>query len=241
MSDDALPPPSGAPVAETDPTAHVRPRWAPFTLVAFVALVICTNIANATWVRFVGSTGISGSVANGPLIGEVITNRNPELLLLLSSRNRYLAFALGSDVSIPAYVGIASFRIGLAFIVCHLIGRAYAGEAVGWFKKYLGFNDEAEQAFNRGLAKGEWILIPFFAGSNIVAVLTGVRRTPWPKLLTLLAVGIAGRLALMWWLARYFESSLQTFLEFTTRYQWWVLAGSIVIVLLVNAKNLRRR
>lgn len=223
MSDDVLPPPTGAPVTESEPPAHVKPRWAPLTLVAFVGLVICTNIANATWVRLTN-----------------VDNPRPELLLLLSSRNRYLAFALGSDVSIPAYVLIGFLRIGLAFGVCHLIGRAYAGEAIGWFKKYLGFNDEAEQTFDRGFEKAEWLLIPIFAGSNIVGVLTGVRNTPWPKLVTLLSIGIGGRLLMMWWLARFFEDQLQSFLDFTTRYQWWFLAGSILVVVLVNLKNFRR-
>ncbi len=208
---------------ESEPAEHVKPRWAPLTLAAFVGLVICTNIANATWARLTN-----------------VDNPQPELLLLLSSRNRYLAFALGSDVSIPAYAVIGFLRIALAFGVCHLIGRAYAGEAIGWFKKYLGFNDEAEKTFDRGFEKAEWLLIPIFAGSNIVGVLTGVRRTPWPKLVTLLSIGIAGRLLLMWWLARFFEDELQSFLSFTTRYQWWFLGGSILIVVLVNLKNFRR-
>ena len=224
MSDDVLPPPTGEPVLESQPPEHVKPRWAPLTLVAFVALVICTNIANATWPKLVD-----------------VDSPNPELLLLLSSRNRYLAFALGSDISIPAYAVIGFVRIALAFIVCHLIGRAYAGEAVGWFKKYLGFNDEAEKTFDRGFEKAEWLLIPIFSGSNIVGVLTGVRQTPWPKLLTLLSIGIAGRLTMMWWLARFFEDELDGFLSFTTRYQWWFLIGSVALVVLVNLKNLRRR
>lgn len=221
MSDVALPDPTGDPVAP--PSAHVKPRWAPLTLAAFVALVICTNIANATWPRLTN-----------------IDNPNPELLLALSSRNRYLAFALGVDVSIPVYIVIGFARIMLAFLVCHLIGRAYSGEAIGWFKKYLGFNDEAERTFDNGFQKAEWALIPIFSGSNIVGVLTGVRRTPWNKLIPLLAIGIAGRLALMWWLARFFEDQLDSFLGFTTRYQWWFLIGSIGLVLLVNLKNFRR-
>jgi hypothetical protein len=218
----ALPPPTGEPVVAVD--EHVKPRWAPFTLVAFVGLVICTNIANATWAKLVDTN-----------------NPNAELLLLLSSRNRYLAFALGVDVSIVTYALIGFFRIALAFGVCHLIGRAYSGEAIGWFKKYLGFNDEAERTFNRGFDKAEWALIPIFSGSNIVAVLTGVRRTPLPKLILLLSIGIIGRLTLMWVLAESFESQLDSFLNFTTRYQWWFLIGSVGLVFVVNLKNFRRR
>jgi len=210
-------------VSESVADAHERPGWAPLTLVAFVGLVIATNIANATWGKLVD-----------------IDNPRPELLLMLSSRNRYLAFALGVDVSLLWYTVIGFARIALAFMVCHLIGRAYAGEAVGWFKKYLGFNNEAEAAFDRGFEKAEWALIPLFSGSNIVAVLTGVRQTPFAKLLALLSIGIAGRLLLFWWLARTFDDQLTSFLEVVARYQWWVVGASVALVVLVNLKNFRR-
>jgi len=220
-----LPDPTGpaTPLASPD-DLHRPPRWAPLTLIAFVALVVSTNIANAVWARLVD-----------------VDDPNAELLLLLSSRNRYLAFALGVDVSPVAYVVIGFARIALAFAVCHLIGRAYSYQATGWFKRYLGFTDEAEMAFDRGFEKAEWALIPIFVGSNIVAVLTGVRRTPVKKLVLLLTIGILGRLSLMWWLARFFEDELDSFLRFTTRYQWWVLGISIAMVMLVNLRNIRRR
>jgi hypothetical protein len=66
------------PPAATEATRapHVRPFWAPVPLVLFVGLVICTNVANAVWARWVDT--------------------NPEGLLLLSSRNRYLALTLAS-------------------------------------------------------------------------------------------------------------------------------------------------
>lgn len=199
---------------------HVVPRWGPLAILAFVGLVICTNIANAVWARWVSS--------------------DPEQLLMLSSRNRYLALTLAAGVSLVAYALIAFARIALAFLVCHLIGRAYSHQAIGWFKKYLGFNDDAERSFHNGMDKAEWALIPFFAGSNVVAALTGVRRTPPVKLAALLAIGIAGRLVLMWWLARTFEDQLVDFLEWVARYQWWVVGASVLLVVLVNLKNFRR-
>lgn len=204
-----------------DVAAHIPPRWGRLALAAFVGLVICTNVANAVWAKWV--------------------NSDPEFLLMLSSRNRYLALSLAAGVSLFAYTAIAFIRIGLAFIVCHLIGRAYAEQAIGIFKKYLGYTDEAIDAFHRGFDKAEWLLIPIFSGSNIVGVLTGVRQTPFPKLLTLLAIGIAARLTLLWWLARTFEDQLVDLLETIARYQWWVLGGSIALVVLVNMRNLQRR
>jgi hypothetical protein len=99
---------------------------------------------------------------------------------------------------------------------------------------------ESISAFERGFDKAEWALIPFFAGSNIVAALSGVRQTPPIKLVPLLAIGIGGRLALIWWLARTFEDQLVDFLGFLQRYQWWAVGISVGLVVLVNSRNLRR-
>lgn len=199
--------------------AHVRPAWAPLTLVAFVGLVIMTNVASGLWARWVDT--------------------NPEGLLMLSSRNRYLALTLAAGVPVSTYVVIAFLRVGAAFVVCHMIGRAYHDDAIGWFRKYLGVTHETIGTFNRGFARAEWVLIPFFAGSNIVAALSGVHRTPPVRLAVLLSIGIAGRLALMWWLARTFEAQLVDFLEWLQRYQWWAVGISIGLVLLINLRNFR--
>lgn len=198
---------------------HVRPVWAPLTLVAFVVLVIGTNVASGVWARWVDT--------------------NPEGLLVLSSRNRYLALTLAAGVPVGVYVLIGFLRIGTAFVVCHMIGRAYHDDAIGWFRKYLGVKSEAIDSFNRGFSKAEWFLIPFFAGSNIVAALSGVHRTPPVRLAVLLSVGIAARLALMWWLARTFEAQLVDFLEWLQKYQWWAVGISIALVVLVNLRNFR--
>ena len=131
-----------------------RPSWAPLTLAAFIGLVVSTNVAGATWAKLLESS--------------------PESLLLLSSRNRYLVLALGADVSAVAYWVIGFARIAAAFIVCHLIGRAYSATALQWFVKYLGVTPEALEQFNRWFAKAEWVIIPFFSGSNLVAALSGV-------------------------------------------------------------------
>lgn len=199
---------------------HTRPPWAPLTLAAFIGLVVCTNIAGATWAKLLESS--------------------PETLLLLSSRNRYLVLALGADVSQVGYWLLGSLRIGLAFVVCHLIGRAYADEALRWFIKYLGVTPEALDQFNRGFAKAEWVIIPWFAGSNLVAALSGIHRTPWQRLLALLAAGIIARLALIWWLAQVFEEELADFVGWIQKYSWWAVGISVALVLLINMRNFRR-
>ncbi|MFV0306953.1 MAG: hypothetical protein ACK5OX_04345 [Desertimonas sp.] len=199
---------------------HQPPTWAPLALVAFVGLVICTNVANGVWARWVHS--------------------DPAALLALSSRQRYLVLTVAGGISPLAYIVVATLRIAAAFVVCHLIGRAYHDQAIGWMTRYLGQTPEGIATFQRGFGRAEWALIPFFAGSNIVAVLSGTHRTAPARLAALLAVGIAGRLALVWWLAKVFEEPLLDVLDVVQRYQWWVIAVSIGLVVLVNVRNVRR-
>jgi hypothetical protein len=212
-SDDDLP-------SEAALAPHQPPPWAPLTLVAFVALVVCTNVANVVWARWAG--------------------RNPEGLLALSSRNRYLVASVGGDVSPLAFFGIGAVRIAAAFVVCHLVGRAYRDQALSWFTRYLGVRPEQLDRMNGGFTKAELGLVPFFAGSNIVAVLTGVHKTPPVRLTALLVVGIAGRLVLLWFLSKAFEDQLTDIVAWLQRYQWWLVGGSLLAVVLVNVRNFRR-
>ena len=210
--------PTASPIEET--AAPARPWWGPVALVAFVGLVICTNVANVVWASW--------------------ADDNPAALLALSSRQRYLVLTVAGGISPLAYAVIGAARIAIAFVVCHLIGRAYRQQALVWFTRYLGVTQESLEVYNRGFSTAEIGLIPFFAGSNIVAVLTGIHRTPPARLAVLLAVGIAGRLALMWYLAQTFEDELLDVLGFLQRYQWWALGISLAVVLAVNFRNFRR-
>jgi hypothetical protein len=182
--------------------------------------VICTNVANVVWASW--------------------ADDNPAALLALSSRQRYLVLTVAGGISPLAYTVIGAVRIAIAFVVCHLIGRAYRQQALVWFTRYLGVTEESLEVYNRGFSTAEVGLIPFFAGSNIVAVLTGIHRTPPVRLAVLLGLGIAGRLALMWWLAKTFEEPLLDILDFLQRYQWWALGISVAMVLLINLRNFRR-
>jgi len=206
--------------ADAELVVHRPPVWAPLTLVAFVALVVCTNAANVVWATW--------------------ADDHPAGLLALSARQRYLVLAVAGGISPFAYAVIGAVRIALPFVVCHLVGRAYRDQALSWFTRFLGVRQAQLDTLREGFSKAEIGLIPIFAGSNIVAVLTGVHRTPPAKLAVLLGIGIAARLALFWYLAKTFEDQLLDILSFITRYQWWLLGISIAVVVLVNLRNFRR-
>jgi hypothetical protein len=200
---------------------HHRPSWAPLTIAAFLALVVCTNIANVVWADWV--------------------DEHPARLLALSSRLRYLVFTAAGGIDALPYGVIGGLRIAAAFMVCHLAGRAYRDDLLRIFTRYLGLTPEVLDAYHRGLDKAEFIIIPWFAGSNIIAALTGIRKTPPARLLTLLAVGITARLALFWWLATGpFEDEVKRVLKWVDRYTIPIIIGSLALVILVNVRNFRR-
>ncbi|MGZ4740410.1 MAG: hypothetical protein ACXV5U_04045 [Ilumatobacteraceae bacterium] len=197
-----------------------RPSYGPYLLILFVGLVACTNIANvvfASWVK-----------------------THPERLIMLSSRNRYLIGAVGAGISPFAYVVIATVRLGLAAAVCHFLGRAYGDTALRWFTRFLGMSQESVDRFEAQYRTAEWVLIPIFVGSNIVFVLSGMVQTRWRRILPLLVAGILVRLALLWWLAKEFESQVKSVIDFLQRYQLPIIIGSLVLVIISNIINIRR-
>ena len=197
-----------------------RPPYGPYLLIVFIGLVACTNVANivfSSWLK-----------------------THPERLLVLSSRNRYLIGAVGAGISPVAYVVIATVRLALAAAVCHFLGRAYGDTALRWFTRFLGMRQESVDRFEEQYRTAEWVLIPIFVGSNIVFVLSGTVQTRWRRILPLLLAGILARLAVLWWLAKEFESQVKTVIDFLQRYQIPIIIGSLVLVILSNVVNIRR-
>ena len=190
---------------------HRRPWWAPLTIVAFVGLVICTNVANAVWARWVDS--------------------NPEALLALSSRQRYLALSVPGGIGVVPYVVIGTVRSPPRSSSATSPGAPTATICSGCSPATSASRRRRSTPTTRHSTRPRSVVIPFFVGSNIVAVLTGIRRTPPLRLGVLLAIGIAARLALIWWLAKVFEEPLVDVLGWVQRYQWWVVIVSVILVI----------
>jgi membrane protein DedA with SNARE-associated domain len=71
-------------------------------------------------------------------------------------------------------------------------------------------------------------------------VLSGTVKTRWRRILPLLLAGIAGRLALLWWLTKQFESEVKSVTDFLQRYQYPIIIVSIVVVIVSNLLNFRK-
>lgn len=196
------------------------PRSAPIWMAGFIGLVVCTNIAAASWAS--------------------LDNEHPLKLLMLSSRNRYLVLTAPSGVSPIEWGLVGVARLAAAAFVCHMMGRCYGDRALRWFWKFLGMPQEQVAKFEQRVNDAEWFVVPFFVGSNIVWALTGAAGTSWKRLAPMFVVGVGARLALIWWLADVFESQLRGFVDWTNRYQLWIILVSVALVVLANLRNFRR-
>jgi hypothetical protein len=209
------------PPADTLDAELVSHRWYGIAAIAaFIGLVVCSNIGTVLSARW--------------------ANRHPAGLLALSSRNRHLLLVVAKGISPFTYTVIATSRLMAAALVCHVLGRAYGPVALRWFIRFLGLTPGSLARFQNGFDLAQWVLIPIFVGSNIVCVLTGVHRTPLRRFVLLLLVGIAGRLALLWWLAKEFERQLNSVLNFLNRWQTPLIIFSAVFLVIINVRNFQR-
>jgi membrane protein DedA with SNARE-associated domain len=164
---------------------------------------------------------------------------HPAKLIMLSARNRFLVVAVPHISSWALWAVLATARLLAAAVVCHMIGRCYGDRALRWFWRFLGMPQQQVARFEAQVARAEWFVVPFFVGSNIVWALTGAARTSWKRLMPLALIGIAVRLVLLWWLAKAFESQLRSVIDWTNRYQLWIIIGSVAIVVIANVRNFR--
>jgi membrane protein DedA with SNARE-associated domain len=217
--------PSGEPEARSGidlATLEYRPppRWAPLALMSWITLVVMgywATIVSPDW-----------------------ADSRPLDLMALHSRVRHLVAASARDVDPLMYTVIGTIRLSLSFWVTYLVGRAFGRKVLLWFGKYLGSSREQIHNLLAGFHKAEWVIVPFFVGSNLVAAITGIARTPLRRLIPLVYLGIAGRLLLWWVIGRVAEDEVDSVLDFVGRYQRPALIVTAVLVVGAITFNVRR-
>jgi membrane protein DedA with SNARE-associated domain len=109
-----------------------------------------------------------------------------------------------------------------------------------WFGRFLGSSPQQITKILQMFHSAEWLVVPFFVGSNIIAAITGISRTSLRRLVPLVAIGIAARLALWWMVAKLAEEQVDAVLRFLDRYQRPALIVSIVLTVAAVGWNLRK-
>lgn len=176
----------------------------------------------------------------GSNVGPAWVDERPAVVLALSSRNRNLFAAVPFIDPLP-FVLIGFTRVFVAGMVLFFLGRWYGDRALGWTEKQVGELPAIYRWFAKAMDRAGWLVIIFFCGSNLVWMMAGHRRIAPIKYASLLATGIAIRLAVMWAGGKAFEDQIRSFLEWMEDYQWYVVGGLFALSFLQSARKNRSR
>ena len=167
----------------------------------------------------------------GSNIGPALVDERPELVLLLSSRNRNL-FGSVPYIDLLPYVLIGFVRVLAAAVALYFCGRYFGEKAVRWLEGQAGEPPRIYVWLERAVDKmGVWAVI-IFPGSNVVCLLVGHRGMKPRTFLIFVSIGIAIKLWVLRVLGRMFESEIRSFLDFIDKYQWWLVIGLFALSLL---------
>jgi membrane protein DedA with SNARE-associated domain len=167
----------------------------------------------------------------GSNIGPALVDERPELVLLLSSRNRNL-FGSVPYIDLLPYVLIGFLRVLAAAVALYFCGRFFGKKAVRWLEGQAGEPPRIYVWLERAIDKmGVWAVI-IFPGSNVVCLLVGHRGMKPRTFLIFVSIGVAIKLWVLRVLGRVFESEIRSFLDFIDEYQWWLVIGLFALSLL---------
>ena len=166
----------------------------------------------------------------GSNIGPALVDERPELVLLLSSRNRNL-FGSVPYIELLPYVVIGFFRVLAAAVALYFCGKFFGERAVRWLEGQAGEPPRIYVWLERAVDKmGVWSVL-IFPGSNVVCLLVGHRGMKSRTFLIFVSIGIAIKLWVLRVFGRVFEDQIRTFLDFIDQYQWWLVIGLFALSL----------
>jgi membrane protein DedA with SNARE-associated domain len=212
--------PASTPPAARDRSGPVDLRLAGL-LAAYAVLLVAANL---------------GTILTPSLIDDF-----PGALLAMGARNRVLLLAIGAGIGGPAYFAIGFVRLLLPALVLYALGWHYGEVGRRWLAgQYGGELPRGVARTERWFDRARYPVIAFFVGSNIVAVLAGLRRVPTRAFLAVFVAGTIARLVFFWYLGQALKAPLDWVLDWLQRLQWPLTALAVVLVA-VQMRGVARR
>jgi len=172
----------------------------------------------------------------GSNIGPALVDEHPVLVLILSSRNRNL-FGSVPYIDPLLYAVIGFTRILIAGIALYLIGQWYGTRALAWVESNVGELPAIYRWTERFVDKAGSVALVLMPASNIVCLMLGHRKMALRQFVSLLMLGIAIKLVVLWQGGRIFEDQIRSFLDYIEKYQWWLV---IALFSISTLQSLRR-
>jgi membrane protein DedA with SNARE-associated domain len=179
--------------------------------------------------------GVAGAVIN--LFSPHLIFTHPLVVIFFNPINRYL-LAAANKVNIYEFFAVAFFRLLLTDPLFFLLGRWYGDGALDWIESKTG---------NSGMVPfvKKWFgragpLFVFLAPNGNICLLAGASGMNVGVFAALNITGTILRLILIKKTANLIKPVLDPTLRFVRRYQWWLVAFSIIVFgaqWLMNRKN----
>ena len=181
---------------------------------------------------------VVGFVADA--LAPALIDKRPLLQIFLNPRNRYLVLAAPQVDPLPFFV-VGFVRLVLTDPLFYLLGWRYGDAALRWMERKLGEDRETGMVAmgERLFAKASYVVL-VVAPNWWVCMLAGATGMRPRVFVPLNVAGTIGRLALIWWAGDVFEDQLDSILDFISRYRWWLLGISIVLVGIQVVRGRRR-
>jgi hypothetical protein len=173
----------------------------------------------------------------GTILSATLVNDHPVVLIALSARIRHLLLAVAAGIDAGPYFAVGFFRLLAPAVVFYLLGRWYGATGLRWLERQAGGMPASIRWVEQAFGKLKDPLVLLMPGSNLVCLLAGAAKLTPRRFGTLLTLGIIGRLIVIWFLGKALEEPLGVVLDFIQRYQWWIVAG---FVLLTFAQSFRK-
>lgn len=175
----------------------------------------------------------------GSNVGPAWVDDRPALLLAFSSRNRNL-FGSVPFVDPLAYALIGFTRLFVVGITLYYVGRWWGDRFLSWTERQLGSLPTIYRWFRTAIDRAGWLLVLLMPGSNLVCMMAGYRRMRAVWFSALLAVGIVGKLIVLWIGGKIFEDEIRSFLDAISKYQWWIVIGLFAISFVQSGMQARK-
>ena len=178
---------------------------------------------------------VAGTATN--IAAPALINDHPLVVIFFNPINRYLILA-STRVELWEFFAVAFFRLILTDPLYFLLGRWYGTGALDWIEEKTG-NSGTIPFVKKWFAKAGPVIV-FAAPNAYVCLLAGASRMNLRLFIALNVVGTITRLILIKAFGDVFEPVLEPILDFVKRYQWQLVALSIVIFTLQSTASRRK-
>jgi membrane protein DedA with SNARE-associated domain len=164
----------------------------------------------------------------GDIIGPKLINEHPLWQITMNPRNRWLLLAA------PQVAAWSFFAVGFGRLVAidplfYVLGLQHGDAALRWAERKLGDDVGFVRRIERWFGKAAPAIV-LIAPNGYVCLLAGATGMRVRTFVALNVAGTVGRLVLFRAAGAVFRDQLLDVLEFIQRYQWWLVALSLIVV-----------